>query len=319
MGTDSSKGYLGTAFGIPITRSSNIGTNKPLPFEDMYKQITDYKQSSINDYTNLFWSADYNLQTKPVEPPPMRGAASKLTIYYDEASQWDQWDLSTKTSITSLLNKAKKETKPMAFKTGDTVRIIGTDVDGDTEDSKGIGYVGNITNDFDGEYEVDGGYCYPTSSLELVMVSAVTEITNPESLSVGDRVRLIGDTGCSSAGKYGNITGVTSSLITYVDDDGREDNSHYLRQFVLIINQGDTTMSDVTSNPNKALKNLNVDPDTRLLRTLGFETETGEATDSARVEVLRRQWAEIRKDVATDLRTAMANEKTDTEVTADKA
>lgn len=96
--------------------------------------------------------------------------------------------------------------------------------------------------------------------------------------------------------------------------------SHYLQiykdpneqkaDFVRLVNK-ENEMSDVQSDPNKALRELNLDADTRFLRDMGFEDSKGSPQSTAQVEMFRRIWADMRTEVAADLRTAIANEETD--------
>jgi hypothetical protein len=72
----------------------------------------------------------------------------------------------------------------------------------------------------------------------------------------------------------------------------------------------------VENNPLKALKELALDADTRLLRETGLENEDGTPTSNGIVELNRRAWLATRTAVADDLRKALAAEKTDKQTTA---
>lgn len=154
--------------------------------------------------------------------------------------------------------------------------------------------------------------------------------------TVNDRVRLKKDAEDFATvdktvylGKEGTVTHVDNSA----DDDDKddypytvtfsdgiyEDFNRFQLDPISTNNKETTTMSNTLNNPLQALKDLDTDADTRLLREAGFENVDGSLRSDAIEELNRREWAKIRTDVAADLRKAIANEKADKEVTTIEA
>jgi hypothetical protein len=158
------------------------------------------------------------------------------------------------------------------------------------------------------------------------------------SFRVGDRVRIrwdadkLGSLDYFKPGQIGIVTDINDDSDYNIevkadeplyDEDGDRvvENSEEFRECQLLLLQhnfkGDTKMSDVSSNPLKALTELDLDSDSRLLRELGFENDKGEVTSTGVSEMNRRAWATVRTEVANDLRKAIANEKADKETKAE--
>lgn len=140
---------------------------------------------------------------------------------------------------------------------------------------------------------------------------------------VGDTVQVKSD-----ADAYGNIengnfigrTGLVTATngspeypfqIEFCIGEPTEDICEWYNDAQLQLVNKENEMSDVQSDPNKALRELNLDADTRLLRDMDFESNEGSPSEKARVEMHRRIWADMRAEVATDLRTAITNEEAD--------
>lgn len=162
----------------------------------------------------------------------------------------------------------------------------------------------------------------------LEEVPTETAVPEPQhTFIVGDHVQVR-----TNAADFGDIDdvhllGSTGMIIEDRTDDGDEEypykvnlgsnNEDYNAQQLKLIrakdsSEQDNTMSNVKNDPLLALEEITLDADTRLLRELGFENGNGLPTDKAGIVILRRAWNAQRVQVATDLRTAIANEANDT-------
>ncbi len=151
-------------------------------------------------------------------------------------------------------------------------------------------------------------------------------------LAIGDTVRITGhdidddEDSSNPIGTVGTITDICrdedNDNHNVIDHCSYEVNNNYFYgqgSLELANNKEDNNMSTVSNDPIKALRELNLDADTRLLRELGFEDEQGNPCSRATIEMARRQWVAVRAEIAADLRTAMANEQSDKEANTDKA
>lgn len=158
---------------------------------------------------------------------------------------------------------------------------------------------------------------YPASSLELFSDSqkeAPMSQAYPHGYEVGDTVEAVDDD-CTYKGQQCVVTKVTEG---FVEIDNRHTHSPSPAYFKLI-RKGNNAMSEVTNDPVKAIMETELDADTRLLRQIGFEDNSGKVADNGRNAVLQSLYAERRADFATKYRKALATEETAAKVAAAKA
>jgi hypothetical protein len=309
-------GIVSKIYGMDIVTTKGEYRPSPSDFSSIYGLYQKYMEKNGTAPTHLnaddmfAYSASDTLMVKPRQ----YGKSATIAIL-DEYATWD---------VATLNTLVKKKEQPMAaYSVGDWVQIIGPDVDGDTNSRMPTGHIGQVTDVYnydndshagvnDGHsYEIDHGYAYGAARL--------MRTDKPHRLAVGDRVRLMTIQDCSSGGKFGTVTEVNGENITFTDEDGRTDNSHCTKEFVIVrtqATQGDN-MSEVTSNPVKAIMENELDPDTRLLRQIGFENNDGTVADYGRAAVIQSLYAERRADFAAKYRKALATEESAAKVAAE--
>lgn len=106
-----------------------------------------------------------------------------------------------------------------------------------------------------------------------------------------------------------NGSGVYSAHVTLVSSNDDKLNNQ----------EGDINMSEVSSNPVKAIMENELDADTRLLRQIGFENTDGTVASSGVTAVVQSLYAERRADFAAKYRKALATEENAAKVAADKS
>lgn len=173
----------------------------------------------------------------------------------------------------------------------------------------------------------NGNTCWePVSKLQLY--KDPNEREADMAFKVGDIVKCVGNSCARGSGTdyesggagwerdkvftVGSISDCNGHSLLWPKDGG----SGVYADFVVVTDSVSETnkeneMSDVQDDPNKALRELDLDADTRLLRDMGFENSNGSPQENARTEMFRRIWQDMRAAVATDLRKAIANEATD--------
>lgn len=225
-----------------------------------------------------------------------------------------------------------KEKSVAYYSIGDEVRITGTDIDGDENTATPTGSVGKITDvtdeDTDGDltedghyYEINANWFYGTKSLEPVTSSA--QAPTQRKIEVGDWVRCVVNPQCDSPRGAGwepdlefKVTRITP-VVTGRDILWGNIKNEYgvFHEFVELVNkssnnnEGDNNMSEVSSNPVKAILENELDSDTRLLRQIGFEEKDGTVAGNGRDAVIQSIYSERRADFAAKYRKALATEE----------
>lgn len=240
---------------------------------------------------------------------------------YGKSAFYEEYYLNARSIFSAIQpsgNREEKEGKATAytFKMNDKVRITGTDPNGESPEGYTVGCTGTITYIYgDDSYDVanaddldEGDYCvFPATSLQFV------ESAPDSPFKVGDKVK-VQDPSCSFNGKTVTVVETTTDYVFFQEEELYPDkrsykHSEHKKHFILISREEDTTMSEVTNDPVKAIMETELDADTRLLRSIGFEDNNGKVQDNGRAAVLQSLYRERREDFANKYRAALATEE----------